>query len=541
MPINPLFPLPEGLEMTSVSESDGTVLVRVTSLRTSARCPLCSTPSTSVHSYDRRHPMDLPCVGRPIRLGLTVKKFFCRVTSCARKIFTERLPELIEPSSRLTTRLREAVQAMGFATCGKGGERLSWRLGIHVTDTTLLRSLFLVPLPETGNVKVIGIDDWAWRKGQSYGTILVNLETHTIIDLLPERTVESVHAWLQAHSDIEIVSRDRGATSIDGARKGAPLAIQVCDRWHLMKNLGDAVEASCIRRRVRIPDDPSHPEAARTDLPAQKAQIPVPAPSHRTELAQERLRKRQEICQQAKDLHAQGWSIHAIASHLDRERSTIRKYLKVEGAWQPTPRQPRRSKLDPYREYLLSRWEQGCRNGQRLLREIREQGYDGSETLLRALVTHLRKQLPVKTTCKRQASTTIRSIPKTPREIRWLLTKHREDLDQEERAALDRLLHSSEEVSTLRTLLHTFLNMLRQRKAEQLRSWMQEATRSGIPELKSFVAGVERDYDAVKQALRLPWSQGITEGNVNKLKTLKRVMYGRAGFALLRQRLLLDA
>ena len=301
--------------------------------------------------------------------------------------------------------------------------------------------------------------------------------------IIPERTVESVHAWLQAHPDIEIVSRDRGGTYIDGATKGAPLAIQVCDRWHVLKNLGDAVEAYCIRTRVRIPDETSHTEAARTDLPAQEAQIPAPKPSHRTELAQEQLRKRQEICQQAKDLHAQGWSIHAIASHLDRERTTIRKYLKVEGAWQPTPRQPRRSKLDPYREYLLSRWEQGCRNGQRLLREIREQGYDGSETLLRALVTHLRKQLPVKTTCGRQASTTIRSIPKTPREIRWLLTKHREDLDQEELAALDRLLHSSEEVSTLRTLLHTFLNMVRQRKAEQLRSWMQEATSSGIPEL----------------------------------------------------------
>jgi hypothetical protein len=123
-------------------------------------------------------------LGRPIRLLLTVKKFFCRVTSCARKIFIESLPELIEPSSRLTTRLREAVQVIGFATCRKGGERLSHRLGIHLTDTTLLRSLFLVPLPETGNVKVIGIDDWAWRKGQSYGTILVNLETHTIIDLL---------------------------------------------------------------------------------------------------------------------------------------------------------------------------------------------------------------------------------------------------------------------------------------------------------------------------------------------------------------------
>jgi transposase len=187
MPTHPLFPLPEGLEMTSVSESAEAVLVRVTSMRTSSLCPLCSTPSTSVHSYYRRHPMDLPCVGRPIRVLLTVKKFFCRVASCPRKIFTERLPELIKPSSRLTNRLRLAVQEIGFASCGKGGERLSFKLGIRLTDTTLLRSLYLVPLPESGKVRVVGIDDWAWRKGQSYGSILVNLETHKIIESRPRK------------------------------------------------------------------------------------------------------------------------------------------------------------------------------------------------------------------------------------------------------------------------------------------------------------------------------------------------------------------
>jgi len=353
--------------MTSVSESAEAVLVRVTSMRTSSPCPLCSTPSTSVHSYYRRHPMDLPCVGRPIRFLLTVKKFFCRAPDCPRKIFTERLPELIKPSSRSTNRLREAVQEIGFASSGKGGERLSCKLGIRVTDTTLLRSLYLVPLPQSGKVRVIGIDDWAWRKGQSYGSILVNLETHKILDLLPERTVESVIAWLASHPEIEIVSRDRGGTYVDGTTQGAPLAVQICDRWHLMKNVGDAVEAYLIRARVRIPDASSQSGAVEATPPSQEAEIAEPKLSHRAALSQERLRKRQEIWKLAKDLYAQGWSIHAIAKHLDRERTTIRKYLKVEGDWQPTPRQPGKSKLDPYREYVLSRWEQGCQNGQRHL------------------------------------------------------------------------------------------------------------------------------------------------------------------------------
>ena len=504
MPTTPLFPLPEGLELTSVSETAEEVLVRVTSHRPTSLCPLCSTPSSAIHSYYRRHPLDLPCVGRPIRLLLTVKKFFCRESACPRKIFTERLPDLIEVSSRLTKRLRTAVQDIGFATSGKGGERLSSRLGIKLSDTTLLWSLFLVPVQTGATAQVIGIDDWAWRRGQRYGSIIVDLQSHKIIDLLPERTTESVQKWLEAHEEVEVVSRDRGGTYVDGATQGAPLAVQVCDRWHLMKNLGDAVEAYLIRKRVHIPDDPlKAPEEAK---PSPPVEAPPPALSHRAELAQQRLRERQEICQQAKDLHEKGWSIHAIAKHLKRERATIRKYLKVEGAWQRTPRQSGPSLLDPYRESILAMWHQGCHNGQHILRTIRTQGYVGSDTLLRAYVTQLRKHLPVKAPPGSQVPSSIPTIAKTPREIRWLLAKHREELDEGELAELDRLLQSSEEVRTIRSLLHIFLNIVRQRKPEQLRPWMEAAITSGIPELKSFVAGIERDYDAVKAALRLPWS-----------------------------------
>jgi hypothetical protein len=167
-------------------------------------------------------------------LLLTVKKFFCRQAECSRKIFTERLADLIEVSSRLTKRLRSAVQEIGVATCGKGGERLVSKLGIPLSDATLLWSLYLVPLPPIGKVEVIGIDDWSYRRGKRYGSIIVDLRTHKIIDLLPERSVASVIAWLEAHPGVEIVSRDRGGTYVDGVTQGAPLATQVCDRWHLL-------------------------------------------------------------------------------------------------------------------------------------------------------------------------------------------------------------------------------------------------------------------------------------------------------------------
>lgn len=209
MSTTPFLPLPDGLDITSISESPDALLVQVTSRCTSSACPLCGEPSQAIHSYYQRKPMDLPCAGRAIRLLLTVRKFFCRKATCSRKVFTERLTALLEPSSRLTTRLRKAVQEIGLATCGKGGERLCPKLDIDLSDATLLWSLHLLPIPPIGKVRVIGLDDWSWRRGQRHGTIVVDLERHQVLDLLPDRRSETVKRWLEQHPEIEIVSRDR--------------------------------------------------------------------------------------------------------------------------------------------------------------------------------------------------------------------------------------------------------------------------------------------------------------------------------------------
>jgi transposase len=208
--------------MTAVSETREEVLVRVTSYRATSPCPQCSTPSSAIHSLYRRHPKDLPCAGRPIRLVFTVRKFFCRNPDCSRKVFTERLADFIETSSRLTKRLRTAIQDIGFATGGKGGEQLGDKLAMPISETTVLSSLYLVSLPEIGQVHVVGGDDWSWRRGQRFGSILVNLETHKIVGLLADREAESVRQWLAAHPEVDIVSRDRGAMYIDGASASSP-------------------------------------------------------------------------------------------------------------------------------------------------------------------------------------------------------------------------------------------------------------------------------------------------------------------------------
>jgi transposase len=240
MPTTPLLPLPDGLEITSISQTERELQVRVTSNRISSRCPLCLTPSYAIHSYYRRKPLELPCAGKTVRLLLSVKKFFCRMATCPRKIFTERLPELLEPSSRLTTRLRSIVQAICAAFNAKGGVRLGEQLGIHLSRMTFLHSLHLLPTPPVGKVKAVGIDDFAWKRGTRYGTVIIDLETHDLLDLLPDREAESVKQWLLAHPEIEIVSRDRGGAYADceWKEKVAAFGTNTCRFWaHIVRKV----------------------------------------------------------------------------------------------------------------------------------------------------------------------------------------------------------------------------------------------------------------------------------------------------------------
>jgi transposase len=186
-------------------------------------------------------------------LLLSVRKFFCHAATCPRKIFTEQLPELIKPSSRLTTRLRTLIQAINSALNGKGGARLGEQIGFHFSRMTFLRALHLLPTPAVEHVRVVGLDDFAWKRGARYGTIILDLETHTLIDVLPDREAESVKTWLEAHPEIEFVSRDRAGAYADGAARGAPQAKQIADKWHLAKNLGDAMEDYVKRKRLKVP------------------------------------------------------------------------------------------------------------------------------------------------------------------------------------------------------------------------------------------------------------------------------------------------
>ena len=483
--------------------------------------------------------MELPGTGRIVRLILCVKKFFCRTESCLRKIFTERLPELIEPSSRLTIRLRTLVQAIGVAFNANGGARLGVQMGLHVSRMTMLFSLHLLAVQPVTQVKHVGIDDFAWKRGVRYGTVMIDLDTHHIIDILPDREAESVRKWLAAHPEIEVVSRDRGGAYADGAAQGAPQAIQCADRWHICKNLGDAVEDYLKRHPLSIPA-PAPPQSN-----SETKQTPLPASTNaqrkQERLSEERFERKQAIVEKVREMHQQGISGHGIAAELGLARGTVRKYLQSQGPVRMAPRTRKSSILDPFYDYLCQRWNEERPTAHQLFEELQVKGYHGSETLVKDFVTRLRRGLSGMKHPPKRIKTKGVTPTLSPRELRWLLAKQEKDLTPEEKQSLVKLLASSEEIGHLYRFLQAFLQMLRARKPELLNGWMKEVRESHIKELVSFVNGIERDYDAVRAGLTYCWNQGPVEGTVNKIKTHKRLLYGRASFPLLRKKMLCQA
>jgi transposase len=241
------FPLGEGLELTQIERQEGQLVLHVTATSLSALCPLCHQPATRLHSRYRRVVKDLPCAGQQVRLILHVRKFFCETVECVRKVFAERLPHLVAPWAQMTTRLSESLQTIGLATCGKLGARLAKHLGIITSWMTIVRRIMALPSPQAEHVECLGLDDFSFRRGRTFGTVVVDLDAHQIIDLLPDRQADTAAAWMAAHPEITHVSRDRGAEYASAASTGAPQAIQVADRYHICHNLSEAVQRLLAR------------------------------------------------------------------------------------------------------------------------------------------------------------------------------------------------------------------------------------------------------------------------------------------------------
>jgi transposase len=545
--ITALLPPTGAVRLTEVTVEQASVRLQLTATASTAACPLCGVPSSSIHSRYQRCLTDLPWGTRVVRIQLMVRKFLCRTPTCARRIFTERLPDLVAAYGRQTRRLATALRAIGLALGGNTGARLAARLRLPTSPSTLLRLVRGAPVPPTPALQAVGVDEWAWRRGHRYGTILVDLATHRVVDLLPDRSAASVAAWLEQQPTITAVSRDRSDLYADGIRRGAPEAVQVVDRFHLVRNLREAIEAFLVTQRPVL-----QAAAVRTAqvLTSSAAPVPVtPMYGGKRQCAQTRQPQR-EAAQQRRHapwvtiyeaihaLSAQGACITTIARQLGISRPTVYAYLRR--GTPPTPRRPQRSGqvLRPYLPYLIRRWREGMTDSMQLWREIQAQGYAHSARTVCRFMTRLRRAAEAGQAPETQTSPYTRPQGPSARAVSFTWVCPDAKRSSEARMYIDHLTQMDLSIAQAYRLSQTFLALVRERRGHALEAWMSETMRSGNEALARFAHGLQEDLTAVKAGLTLPWSNGPVEGQITRLKLLKRQGYGRAGFPLLRQRVM---
>jgi len=530
------FNLP-GFTVDQVEQHDQLLTVRAHSIAISAACPAC----------DHRSPRDLPCNGRTLRLVLQVRRFRCRHQSCDRKTFAERLQQLVPVNGQRTYGLTNLLRTLIFELSAEAAARVTHHLQMAVSGDTLLRIIRQTTEQAYTPPRVLGIDDWAFKKGDRYGTILVDLERHKVLDLLPDRDTRTVSTWLKTHPGIEIVSRDRAEAYAEAARVGAPQAIQVADRWHLLKNLGDALANmymchQSLLRQIRVITDPlltvdkSDPDPSLTPKPIEQDHQRPPTASQ-----QARAQRRDYWLGKFQEVHAlldQGLSKYAIARQTGLNIRTVRKYCRLSQLpKKPGPVKHRPRQVDYYRTYLRQRLQAENPSSRQLWRELQTQGFTGGHTMLYHCVAQLRQELNLLPPQRKQAvAVAPTSKPLTPRKlVAWVLSRP-DTLSKDKQLLVEQACQLHPDIQQTTQLARDFAAMLRVRQTDHLDQWLQDA--KIVPSLASLATGLQHDYAAVHAAFSLPWSNGQVEGQVNRLKCIKRQMYGRAKFDLLRLRVL---
>ncbi|MFF4921223.1 ISL3 family transposase [Kitasatospora sp. NPDC001261] len=488
-----------------------------------ARCPSCGSPGRRRHSTYWRTLAERPLAGRKLAIRLRVRRYFCDRARCRRTTFVEQVPGLSERHLRSSIGLKQWLRDVAVELGGRAGERLCHKLSIAAGRTRLLGLLEAPEVPERAP-RVLGVDEFAFRKGRTYGTVLVGVEAGRVVDVLPDRTSETFAAWLREHPGAEIICRDRATAYTRAIKEAAPDAIEVADRWHLLQNLSAAVEKtchqhrSCLRKHVEQEEPP--PEPPTIDLPL--LQLP------RTPII-ERTRGRYADVHRLLD---QKWTISAIARHLRLDRKTVRRFKTTPLDELLASAQDfgaaRRGLIDPFKPYLNSRFTAGCTSAQQLFREIRERGYQGSVQVVRRHVASLREG----------TAEPVRADIPSPRRITSWIMRPTGTLTEHEQEKLLGVRIACPDIARAYDLARCFHDLMTNRLGSLLPEWIREAEQDAPAPVRSFAGFLRQDLKAVTAGLTLEWSSGKVEGNVNRIKTLKRAMYGRASFRLLRTRIL---
>lgn len=541
-----------GYHIHDVQNNTDHFQIDLASKRRAAVCPRCRCSSKSIHSRYVRTLAHVPIALRSVKIRLRTRRFRCRNPSCVQRIFAERAEGLGRAYARTTNSNRTILQRIGSIVGSNPGQRLAKDIGIPTSATTLRRRILEMPIPEQQTVRVLGVDDWAWRKGLRYGTLLCDLETGRIVDLLAERSAESVAEWLKKHPGVEIISRDRASCYAEGSTAGAPGAIQVADRWHLLHNVVDALERLLRRHHLHLKraSDAESSSASKQDcqevgdtanqasqtghLANLRANGTDKARPNRAE--RDRLQRREVKAQRYEnvvELHRLGLSARKIARQTGMSPVTVRRYLAAGTLPEYRSTSPRGSVLDTYEELIRDRLKLGA-TPKRLLQELKALGYSGSASALRR---YTRNRL----NWRKQTAADVNALKprcRSPRSVGILIVQEDHKRDEHAAAFLQRLSAECQDIANGARLAKEFADMLRQREPQRFNDWRKQVVFAAIPELASFAAGLDKDRNAVIAGMTLEWSNGPTEGHVNRLKAVKRQMYGRAGFQMLRHRLL---
>ena len=526
--------LSSGLLVQNIEQSGGMLHVYATSSSEEGTCPYCGQKRKKVHSRYVRVIHDLSILGYGAVIHLGVRKFFCQNHECAKTTFAEQPGTEVFRYRRRTCRCEVAVARHGISASSNSASRLLSLLGIPVSSSTVLRDLHRMHPSSYEDVREVGVDDWAWRKGVTYGSIVIDLKEGWPIDLLGDRDTDSFREWMQGHVQVGLVSRDRSTDYSSAIAALDRTVTEVADKFHLVKNIYDrfgkliAEHYDDYRRAVRKDEEVEEVVQESTGGKTSKPQ---------------KTDSRDIMFREVKELQSKGFKPTAISKKLGIARQTATKYCKMEIL--PARNSKLRNQYYRYDKYV----EQECAKGRPMcsvFEEIKSQGFSGSLTPFYDHYKYL--------------SDGHRGY--RPKGWKPVTENHPKDNRSELvpikalTAMVDKAIRqkdmTEEEIDTMRILntLGWFREMYDATKkfhavitgsdtAELIR-WMKRFWKTSIATLKTFIIGIMKDFKAVRNTIRLNVTNGITEGYVNKLKAVKRLMYGRAGIELLKNKLVLE-
>jgi len=470
-------------EVNSMDAKSGRVILMLSSRQPGCKCPSCQVYSSWSHSYYLRTARDLPILGYNVIVNLRARKFYCRNENCSKKVFSERFPDHFVPHKRSTVRLDDKLLKIALLMGGNPGKRLCDTLNIKTSSSSLIRCIHQKELQPRKPSAHIGIDDWAYKKGHTYGTAIVDLKKRKIIDLLPDRETSSVESWLRNRSDVKIVTRDRYVKYAKGITNGAPSARQVADRWHLLKNMGDATKKLLERERQELRRQEVAKANKEQSRRGKNQYNPSPFDRHDKTLQHAKFRE-------IKKLYSQGKTIRAIARIVGVSRLTIRKYIHLD---EPPRKNRPGSEILKFADYFKERIALRPNiEVIQLWKEIREKGYKGGRSAVyEFLKVHTRFN-------KQMVAPFIPQQSWTPAKVSLLLYKGDSELSGGEKKLLSKLRTRSLDIRIAHDLVQEFKTLMGNKQGCRLQQWISKSINSPVSEFSAFAKGLKSDFMAVK-------------------------------------------